>query len=347
MRRVLALVTGSVLVVAPGAARAESAYEAARATGNLLADDDLFVDRGWYSAPLDGGALGVSTRFLLARADTSAGSELRWQAELVVQIPYERFFGRRPRVPPLSFGAPIAHEEVDMDSKSKHMKRKAGWTAVASALAVAPVASGKDKIEKLAVVPIPSTSPSTSASPSSSASAPPSTPPTALSPTAMRALIAAALRTAGLDRDDLLDGLATRARLSALAPEVRLRAFRGIDAGARVYRTDDLADRWTGSDGTSTLFEGRLSWRLDRLVFADEEVAIERIRVERSELKQRLTGRVLELALRWQRARRAVADPDALPHDRDEAAAIAIESLVALDALTGGAASSILFTPPL
>lgn len=250
-----------------------------------------------------------------------------------------------------------AREEVEMDSKSRSItKRKAGWTAVAGALAVAPAASAKDK---LAVVPLPSPPPSASvnvavsASVAGSASVPPAAvaqplattaPIERLSPQAIRALVAAALRNAGLDRDDQLDGLATRARLSALAPEVRLRAFRGIDAGARVYRTDDLADRWTGSDGTTTLFEGRLSWRLDRLVFADEEVALERIRVERSELKQRLTTKIIELALRWQRARRAANDPDALPHDRDEAMALTLESTLALDALTGGAASTILFS---
>lgn len=331
MRRVLALVPVVLGLLVARGARAESAVEAARATGHLLADDDLFVDRGWWTAPLDGGALGVSTRFLVARVDTDAGLAVRWQAELVVQIPFERIFGRRPRLPPFVL------EEVSMDSNG--WKRSTGIAAVVGGLAIAPAAAGKDKIEKLAVVSLPSGSASTSASA-------PAVPPLApLSANALRALVAAAVHQAGLDRDDVLDGLATRARLSALAPELRLRAYRGIDAGARVYRTDDLADRWTGSDGTTTLFEGRLSWRLDRLVFADEEVAIERIRVERSELKQRLTNRVLELALRWQRARRTASDPDAMPHDRDEAAAIAVESLIGLDALTGGSASSILFTP--
>lgn len=333
MRRVLALVPVLLGLLVPRGARAESAVEAARATGHLLADDDLFVDRGWWTAPLDGGALGVSTRFLVARVDTDAGHAVRWQAELVVQIPFERFFARRPRLPPFVL------EEVPMNWESNGWKRNTGIAAVVGGLAIAPAAAGKEKIEKLAVVPLPS------ASTSGSASTPAVPPPTPLSATALRTLVAAALHQAGLDRDDVLDGLATRARLSALAPEVRLRAYRGIDAGARVYRTDDLADKWTGSDGTTTLFEGRLSWRLDRLVFADEEVAIERIRVERSELKQRLTNRILELALRWQRARRTASDPEAMPHDRDEAAAIAVESLVALDALTGGSASTILFTP--
>mgnify|MGYP001212064092 CR=1 FL=1 len=218
-------------------------------------------------------------------------------------------------------------------------KRTAGLTAVVGGLSIGPAAAK----EKLAVVQLPSTPSAPSAATSASAPLHQASPTHLLSPASLRTLISLSLRHAGLDRDDVLDGLAARARWSALAPEVRLRALRGVDSGARVYRTDDLADRWTGSDGTTTLFEGRLSWRLDRLVFADEEVALERIRVERSELKQRLTNKVIDLALKWQRARRAANNPDALPLERDEAMAVEVESLVALDALTGGGASPILF----
>ncbi|MBI2393465.1 MAG: hypothetical protein HYV09_28045 [Deltaproteobacteria bacterium] len=353
MRR--ALVIASVLAIAPRA-RGESAFEVARATGHLMADDDLYVDRGWWTAPLDGGAFGVSTRFAIGTTDTWSGRVLRWDAELVVQIPFERFFARRPRAPALFVRALDAPEEP----MSNRFKKTARWGAVAAlpgALAIAGGAAAKGKPQKLAVAPIttsalpigasaaPAVSVASSAPPlAPSATAQPVTPPIApLPPQSIRALVAAALKTAGLDRDDVLDDLATRARVSALAPEVRLRAYRGLETGARVARSDDVADRWTGSDGASTLFEGRLSWRLDRLVFADEEVAIERIRLERLELKQRLTSKVIDLALRWQRARRAASDPELLPVERDEAAAITVECLLALDAMTGGAASSILF----
>lgn len=330
-------------------ARAESAYDLARATGHLLADDDLVVDRGFWTAPLEGGAFAVSTRLLLARTDSTAGRAVLWQAEAVVQIPLERWLGRRPRLPAMR--APLHALETEQTNADEHLeahtmsskvwKKNAALTAVVSGLSIAPSAGGQ---EKTAVAPPPLASPSAgSASGSASASAPAASP--RLTAAGLRTLVAGALRQAGLDRDEVLDGLAARARWSALAPEVRLRALRSVDAGARVYRTDDVADRWTGSDGTSTLFEGRLSWRLDRLVFADEEVALERIRVERTELKQRITHRVIELATRWQRARRTAADPDALPRERDEAAAVEVESVVALDALTGGLATPILFHP--
>lgn len=165
-----------------------------------------------------------------------------------------------------------------------------------------------------------------------------------LPPSVIHALVVAAWKCAAVDREEALTNLATRARASALAPEVRLRAYRGIDVGARLYRVDE-SDRTTLSDGTTSFFEARLTWRLDRLVFAGEEVAIERIRLERAELKQRISAKVLDLVLRYQRARRSAIDPDLLPRERDEAAIQAVESLLALDTLTGGAATGILMRP--
>lgn len=340
MRRVLALVT-TVAVVRP--ASAQTLVEDARATGHLLADDDLLIDRGWWSAPLDGGAFGVSTSFVVARTNGANGAQTRWGFELVVQIPFERFFGRKPRMAT----APLWKE--DPMAKKK-------WSAVAAlpgALALAGGAAAKGKPAKLEpVTTTPSVSASTSAtivttSAPSVAGVVTVTAPITVTPlpaNAVRALVAAAWKSAGVDRDEALSDLAARARASALAPELRLRAYRAIDAGARLYRTEETADKATVSDGTQNVFEARLSWRLDRLVFADEEVAIERIRVERTELKQRIASKVVELAIRWQRARRAANDPELLPAERDEAAIVAVEALIGLDALTGGAASSILLS---
>jgi hypothetical protein len=80
-------------------------------------------------------------------------------------------------------------------------------------------------------------------------------------------------------------------------------------------------------------------------VFADEEVAIERIRLERAELKQRIAMRVVDLCLRWQKARRSASDPTLLETERDEAAIVAVEAMVALDAMTQGTASALLLHP--
>jgi hypothetical protein len=156
---------------------------------------------------------------------------------------------------------------------------------------------------------------------------------------ALRGWIRAAWREAGVEDDARLDAMESRARGAAWAPEVRVRAYRGTNNGANVYATADAADRATLTDGVSTMIETRLIWRLDRVVFADDELAIERVRLERAELRQRIAARVIELALAWLRARRAADDPALLGPDRELARATAVEALLALDALTGGAAS--------
>jgi hypothetical protein len=312
------------LLLVPTPARADVLTDDARATGHLFADDDVLLDRAWLTPQLGSGTLGIATTFSFGRFTGPNGTVVRFGFDLVVQIPIERLLQKKEPV----------------------MKRNRWSAAVAlpSAIAIASLAKGKPN-----TAPIPAGSVSARAliEPSASASTAPSTSITAplviqsLSPNAVRTLVAAAWKLSGVERDDALSDLAARARASALAPEVRLRAYRGIDAGARIYRVED-SDRATVSDGTQSVFEARLSWRLDRLVFADEEVAIERIRLERAELKQRISSKVLDLLLRFQRARRAANDEALLAHEREEAALVAVESLIALDALTGGAASPLL-----
>lgn len=328
MRRAFVLFGMSSVLSFPSRANADVLSEDARAAGHLLADDDLLVDRGLLSAPLDSGTLGVSTTFFLGRSLGPNGAFIRWGCEVVVQIPFER----------------LMHKEDVMKKK-----RWSAAVALPSAIVMASAAKGKPNKNELPPAPSASTSASivTTAAPSVAGVVAVTAPIVAqpLPSNAIRALVVAAWKSAGVDRDEALGDLAARARASALAPEVRLRALRGIDAGARLYRVED-GDRATVSDGTQTLFEARLSWRLDRLVFADEEVAIERIRLERAELKQRISAKVLDLVLRFQRARRAASDPELLGHERDEASLTAVECLLALDALTGGTATPILMRPP-
>lgn len=259
---------------------------------------------------------------------------------LTVTIPFDRL--ARPRRPP----------ELLMSST------KAPWAvAVVPALAVVPAVVPALAKEPRVVAGHPSPSGSLSNPSSAVASSAPSiTPSVAPAPASsparalaldgekIRALVAAAHKLAGLDRDDVFDGMASRARASALLPEVRLRVFRTADAGLRVYQDPDVTDapRSTILDGTQTGVEARLSFRLDRLVFADEEVPIERLRLERLELKQKIATRVIELVVRWAKAQRASRDTLLLDVEREAAAATALESLAALDAYTGGLASKLL-----
>lgn len=136
---------------------------------------------------------------------------------------------------------------------------------------------------------------------------------------------------------DRLDGLATRARASALLPEIRVRIGHDVDEGATVSPTEYDPTRVTSSGGSSLWVEGRATFRLDRLVFADDEVAIERMRADREKEERALTDRILALLEKWQAAEMAMADPGVVDPDvRARADVARIASAAALDVLSGG-----------
>jgi hypothetical protein len=159
----------------------------------------------------------------------------------------------------------------------------------------------------------------------------------AITPSTARDAVAAALRAARLsDPDARLDALASRARSSALLPELRIRATRLVDDAQNLSPTEYDPARTTASGGTSVWLEARATWRLDRLVFADDEVPIERMRQERAEARTHVITRVLELLFAWQRALALEADPGQTPEDHLAASLKVIECAATLDVLTDG-----------
>jgi hypothetical protein len=149
----------------------------------------------------------------------------------------------------------------------------------------------------------------------------------------VRAIVAAAERAQGVSSGfGRLDALAGRARTSGLLPELRLRATRYVDDRAQV---DALADqsRLTDTSSKNLGLEARLTFRLDRVVFADEEPALERTRLEVAAYRAKVSQKALDLLFRHYRAR--VLASDGGP-DHDEAIAREAELAAALDALTGG-----------
>lgn len=152
-----------------------------------------------------------------------------------------------------------------------------------------------------------------------------------LGPRLARACVEAAWRAAGLGADDArLDAVMSRARWAGLLPEARLRVIRWDDE--RVY-ADTAPERLRDSAGANVGLEARLTWRLDRLLFAEDEPSFERIRLERQDARARLAGRTLEALFRWQRAwleARAIGHPD------PELALRVAEAEATLDVLTAG-----------
>jgi hypothetical protein len=174
--------------------------------------------------------------------------------------------------------------------------------------------------------------------PPAPASVPVSTPPTpVLSSRLARGSVRHALASAGfLSARSRLAGLATRARSSALLPELGLRAMRSSGQLLRLTPTSDDPYRYTQAGTSELSFEARLTWHLDRLVFADEEVSLERLQLERDAAERRLIDYVLERLELWQRGRVRAADPNAEPEQRETAQLSALAAAVELDVLTDG-----------
>ncbi|WP_437672807.1 hypothetical protein [Sorangium sp. So ce131] len=167
--------------------------------------------------------------------------------------------------------------------------------------------------------------------------APPLPLPVRVTPEMARAVVDAALRHARLlDPEARIDAIASRARTSSLLPELRLRVSRLVDEAENLAPTEYDPARRTASGGTSLWLEARATWRLDRLVFADDEIALERLRRERAELQAKLMARALELLFAWQRALSLSAEPGQGPEERRAATLSALEAEASLDLLTGG-----------
>ena len=169
----------------------------------------------------------------------------------------------------------------------------------------------------------------------------------AITPAAARATVEAAWRSASLGSDDgRLDAILSRAHWSALLPETRLRAIRYDDQRLSTAATVDES-RLSDSTGANVGLEARLTWRFDRLLYAEDEPAFERIRLEHHDARMRVASRVLEALFQWNRAwlevrwaqaasREAREPPNHPSRDEIEAQLRVAEAEAALDVLTGG-----------
>ena len=163
----------------------------------------------------------------------------------------------------------------------------------------------------------------------------------ALSPRLARACVNAAWQAAGIGADDArLESIVSRARWSAILPETRLRAIR-YDSASLYSSLDPLGSPtyFRDTTGGNLGLEARLTWRFDRLVYADDEPAIERIRLEQRDARTRIAGKALEMLFHWQRALLDLRTlPPAQAGTRDEADVVLriMEAESALDVITNG-----------
>jgi hypothetical protein len=161
-----------------------------------------------------------------------------------------------------------------------------------------------------------------------------------------RGAVRAACKAQKLDEAEArLDSLASRSKTSAFLPELRLRATRLIDESESIAPTEYDPLRRTASGGASTWLEARATFRLDRAVFADDEIAVERLRLARAAERTKLVAKVLDLLEAWQRARTAEVDPDTKPEAHVRSLLAVASSEAALDVLTNGWFSKAIASP--
>jgi hypothetical protein len=151
-----------------------------------------------------------------------------------------------------------------------------------------------------------------------------------------RSCVRAALRTVGLGDDHRLESVAARARSSAALPELRLRAVRTLGETGRVSLSEDDPSRYVASGAATNVLEARVTFRLDRLLFADEEIVVERARLDRTEQRLRITAKVLQALFEWQKAYALLQDATVPSEDRFLAVLREGESSAILDMMTGG-----------
>jgi hypothetical protein len=153
-----------------------------------------------------------------------------------------------------------------------------------------------------------------------------------------RQCVAAAWRTSGLGVDDeRIDSLVARSRASALLPETRFRAMRLWDDASHATTLATTADTsYYDAIGANLVLELRLTWRLDRLLYASDEPTLERVRLERQDARMRLATRTLEALSAWQRA--TIEGRNAVAGSREaiESSLRAAEAEATLAVLTGG-----------
>ncbi|MBX3188044.1 MAG: hypothetical protein KF819_13565 [Labilithrix sp.] len=168
----------------------------------------------------------------------------------------------------------------------------------------------------------------------------------AMTPKLARACVAEAWRAAGVAVDDgRLDTIVSRARWAALLPEARLRAIRYADERLYTDATGDVS-RLRDSAGANLGLEARLTWRFDRLLYADDEPSFERMRLDRHDARTRIAAKVLDALFHWQRAwlelrwaqaaSREAREAPGRSRDEIEAALRVMEAEATLDVLTSG-----------
>jgi hypothetical protein len=321
----IAVLTTAPLKAGVPSLRAQTRLEDQLTDGEIDAEDFL----AWQLAPGAnvGPARGAVYLGVEAFTVQRAGGPSEWGALLVVELPLGRFARPRalaePAVTAPIFGPPREDAGAAWLGGGESPRADDG-TGDGALHVPAPRLEGASARAGLAET----------AAPKADRAAPAVA--IAVTTEVARSCVRAALRTAGLTDDHRLDSVAARARSSAALPELRLRAMRTLGETGRVSLSEDDPSRYVASGAATSVLEARVTFRLDRLLFADEEIVVERARLDRSEQRLRITAKVIQVLFGWQKAYAELQDPVLSSEDRLSAAVREAESSAILDMMTGG-----------
>ncbi len=142
-----------------------------------------------------------------------------------------------------------------------------------------------------------------------------------------------------------LNRLASRAKSSAWLPELTLRGGRRTDQTLRLTPTASDPYRYSQSDGTDLYGEARAAWKLDRLLFAKEEVVLARQHQSERARRDQVVERLLTALFAWQRAELASRDPALDSAAQLRSRLDALQARLRLDVLTRGGFSRLVAAP--
>jgi hypothetical protein len=158
-----------------------------------------------------------------------------------------------------------------------------------------------------------------------------------LTPQLVREALSAVRRahpTAGTEQR--LASMATRSRLAAGLPDVRLRAGTSQDESLRLAPTLTDPARFTQTGQTDLWVEAQLTWRLARAAFHQDEIRIEQLREGARRQRAELEQRVLDTLIEWQKHVARAHSPFQTSEDGQAAELAALGMQLQLDRLTGG-----------
>lgn len=136
-----------------------------------------------------------------------------------------------------------------------------------------------------------------------------------------------------------LSALDSRATTSAWLPELKLKAGHNSDQSLRLTPTETDPGRYQVSGAADLRLEAQATWKLHRLVFATEELTVERLRVQLEEQRKRQMAQLLELLLAWRTAFMNEQKPDLADDERWLWRIKTAQAALELDVLTHGAFS--------